>query len=694
MSISFSWWWILACIGIACLGTWLLYFYNTSNLVKENKLRNYTLAAFRFLSLFILSFLLLQPIIKSTTRKVEKPLIVIAHDNSASLIKYSDSVFVKNEYLKKLNQLKKKLSEKYEVQFLSFGAQVKESDELTFNQQQSNISVVLHEIDIRYAQRNLGAVILASDGNYNLGENPNYTTSALQCPLYSIAVGDTNTKRDASIMQIIHNDISYLNNDFPVEVLLQAQKLLGNDARIIITQNGKVQASQLIKITSENLFTTVKLLVKASVKGIQKYTVSISKVGTESNLINNIQSFYIDVIDTKQKILIYAAAPHPDINAWSSALKSKDEFAVDVRYVSDVNINFSNYQVIVLHGLPNGDANSFASIKKYTLEQNIPGIFQWTASTNFQQWKQLQTGIDVANNKINFQEVNASINSNFSLFTIDNDIADQLKNWPPLQALYGNISITSDYSSLAYQTINGVQTNYPLILFSQNAAKKIGLITGEGIWLWRMANYKANESHTQFDNLLSKFIQLQSARKINELFKINVKKVLPDGEAIVFNAELYNSAIELINEPDVVLKLINSNNKSYNYTFNKDANTYKLVIPSLVPDDYTYEANTIYNGKAYKAKGKITITAQRIEDNVSKCNYDLLDKIAKKQGGATLLAKDILQLDELLIKKENIQSKSYLDKQINDLIHYPWIFVLLLALLSIEWFLRKRNGYN
>jgi len=57
-----------------------------------------------------------------------------------------------------------------------------------------------------------------------------------------------------------------------------------------------------------------------------------------------------------------------------------------------------------------------------------------------------------------------------------------------------------------------------------------------------------------------------------------------------------------------------------------------------------------------------------------------------------LYPSQINQLADLIRKNENIKTIVYEDKRYSDLIDQKWIFALILGLLSMEWFLRKREG--
>ena len=52
-------------------------------------------------------------------------------------------------------------------------------------------------------------------------------------------------------------------------------------------------------------------------------------------------------------------------------------------------------------------------------------------------------------------------------------------------------------------------------------------------------------------------------------------------------------------------------------------------------------------------------------------------------------------VDELLKKineRKDIRSIAFFQKRYNEIINLPWIFFMIILLLSVEWFLRKNNG--
>ncbi len=192
--------------------------------------------AFRFLSVFTISFLLLSPLIRRSEKLIEKPIIIVGVDNSASITKSEDSGFYKNEFPAKLNQLVTDLGKRGEVKLYSFGDNFVSGFKPSFSDQQTDISSFFNEINTRYTNRNVAAIILATDGIYNQGSDPFYAARKIQVPIYTIAFGDTNLKKDLIIKRVIFNRIAYKGDRFPVEVNIELNKSDGQKSKLVLSK--------------------------------------------------------------------------------------------------------------------------------------------------------------------------------------------------------------------------------------------------------------------------------------------------------------------------------------------------------------------------------------------------------------------------------------------------------------------------
>ena len=63
---------------------------------------------------------------------------------------------------------------------------------------------------------------------------------------------------------------------------------------------------------------------------MQHYVVQVQAMEGEFTLQNNIKNVYIDVLDSKEKILVVAASPHPDIKAIRSIVERNENYEFEV----------------------------------------------------------------------------------------------------------------------------------------------------------------------------------------------------------------------------------------------------------------------------------------------------------------------------------------------------------------------------
>ena len=164
--------WLLPfCLALGLLGAWSLY---RAGAVPEGWSTGMRrgLGALRALVIAALAFLLLEPMVRMFVREVRKPVIVIAHDGSASLTYAGDTAFVRKQLPARLNELAEELGQVYEVRTLTYGEVV--TDGLDHGQAGAltDMDAVFRSIKDRYAGPDLGAVILDGDGIYNRGRDP------------------------------------------------------------------------------------------------------------------------------------------------------------------------------------------------------------------------------------------------------------------------------------------------------------------------------------------------------------------------------------------------------------------------------------------------------------------------------------------------------------------------------------------
>ncbi len=681
-------WFIIFCFATGFLFAWLLY-RKDKKFTETLKLVRNLMFAFRFLSVSVISFFLLSPIIKSLGKTIEQPIIVYAQDNSASVSSDNEIIKLFSESI--FNFFKNK-EEKYIFKTYSFGDKTLQSDSFNLSDKQTDIAQLISEIKNKYYHRNIGAVILSSDGIYNKGTNPISEINDVNFPIYTIALGDTTIKGDLILTNVKHNKIAFLKNTYPVQVSVKAKKLKGKRSEIQIFNNGKLIKSQRITINKDDFFKNYNFEIKANKLGFHKLKIKLKELTGEVNFKNNTKQIITEVTDSKQKVLILANSPHPDISAIRQALELNQNFETDFFLANKFTKSVQGYNLIILHQLPSR-YNSGTAVLSQIAKSNIPVLYILGGQSSLQKFDNLNTGLTTGAYANSADEVQGTLNKNFTLFEINPDIETISLNAPPMLSAFGTYKTVGDAQILFSRKVKNINTGLPLIVFNSSiGGKKTAVITGEGLWRWRIYDYKLNKNHYLFNELINKTVQYLTQRETKEHFKVIADKIIPENQDVIIKAKVFDDNFELINKGDVKIQLIDSAKQVKDYVFEKNGKSYKLNISKLPVGDYSWKAETVFKGKKYKKEGIFSVIPLNIEAENSTANHNILFKISENTGGKLFYPKQIDALLKTIQDNENIVAVSYSEKKTESLINYKVLFFLILALLSAEWFMRKFHG--
>ena len=679
----------VACLALGAAYAWVLY---AANKNLDRKLRN-TLAAVRTLAVATLAFLLFAPLVRRISHTPEKPVIIIANDNSISVKAIQPSGFDAKKYEQDLKQLADKLSEKYEVKTYSFGDSVKQGFSFTGNDQISNGTALVSQLNDELLNRNVGAIIMASDGIFNRGGNPIYELNKIKAPVYTIAMGDTIPKRDVLVANVNYNNIVYLDNEFTLDVQVQAFESKGENVKLSVLENGKQVAQQSLNISSSSFVKDAQIKLKANKVGVHRYTVNVSEVKNEMTTKNNSQTIFVEVIDGRQKILLAAAGPHPDLATFKQAIELNKHYEVSTAIAEEVeSVDASKYSLVILYQLPAANYSAVSLINKLK-QQKVATWFIVGAQTNLQGFNQAQTQLNFNRPNGSLQDVFPYYENNFTAYNLNTEALKQLEGYDPLQIPFASSMIKGSYTAVLNQRIGKVNTQSPLLFFTEENGKKTGFLLGEGIWKWKLEEAKNENAYPLVAELISKTVQYLSVKDDKRKFKVYTNKsTFEENENVVLNATLYNDAFEPVNASEVKIQIKNSEGKAYNYTFSKVANAYQLDAGALPQGNYTYVASTNLGDKKYTANGAFYVNAVITEYQQTTANHQLLNTMAQQTQGKMYMPANLLSIADDLEKSGQVKTITYEDRRYEELINLKWIFAAILVLLTVEWFFRKRNG--
>ena len=685
---DFSFFWLIPITFIALGLTFLIY--QNKNWVKELKSKQrLILRALRFSSLFLILFLLLGIILQATNYREEKPVFISLIDNSSSMMNYKDSSVIKKQITKFKKELSDQFKDRFDLIELNIGSTISSGD-VKFNENTSALELGFEKINIDYYNRNIGGIAFISDGNYNVGANPSYAAEKISMtPIFTLTVGDTIPKKDHFIKHITANDIAFLNNEFPVEVDLEAYKIGKRNVTLSIYQNGQKIASQAINYQSvKHDFQEVIFNLKADKIGFQTYTVKLEAIDGEYTLKNNQRSFYVEVIDSRSKVLLLSGAPHPDISAIKEVLEGNEGCEVITSLTSEWNKSLEGVDLIIWH---EPGIKFDQSILELIKQKNTSTFYIIGPNTSSGIVSKLTIGISVANGN-QLDETQASINKSFSAFELSEKAKEAVDFFPPLTSKFGSININGNNEVLLNQRIGSIIKKDPLLFFINQNNAKIGVLYGEGIWRWRMNDYLRNSNQDAFNELFGKITNFLLVKQEGAGLRIEFPKRFKIDEEVFVNASFYNSSLEPITTPKISIEITDQKEKKYKSQFGVLGSIYKLALGKLKSGNYSWIAKTTFNGKSYSKKGTFLVEDIQIEKTESNANQGVMKQLAEQSNGKFYLLKNYKKALEDISKRKDITTISYAETSFDDLIDFIWIFVLIFVLLSSEWFLRRWFG--
>ena len=232
----------------------------------------------------------------------------------------------------------------------------------------------------------------------------------------------------------------------------------------------------------------------------------------------------------------------------------------------------------------------------------------------------------------------------------------------------------------------------PILFFGERDNKKYGVFVGEGIWRWKINEYSRLKSNANFQELIQKISQYLVVKQNASSLRITLPRRFSKGEEVKIKAEFYNEALELITKPTIQFDLTDENGRKSKLEFAVNGNFYTLPLGTLNPGKYTWTASTSYNGKKHSKKGIFVVEDIAIEALETMANHGVLQQISANSNAAFYKLNDYQKLLQAIDQRDDIVEVAYEESAFNDLIDYFWILLLILLLLSTEWFLKRYHG--
>ncbi len=665
---------LLLSLVLALVVSYFQYIYK----VKKKDSLIFFLAFFRFLILFLIGVLLINPTIKSTSYQIEKPILSVVIDNSASI------GFLKQE--KNTQSIRSKLitnsylDDKFDIRWYQFSDEIQILDTLTFKGKQSNIFKIADYFKKNTSDQNAPIVIL-TDGNSTLGEEYSNAFSSKNS-VYPIVLGDTLQAADVYFSTINTNKYVLEGNQFPVELFVNYSGTKNVKSTLTIKNAKKsVVFKQQINFTPQSTTQQITAVLPSEAVGITVYTVELEPISGEKNTINNKKQFAIEVINQKTKIALISSIKHPDIGVLKKSILSNKLREVHLRTPQEIQ-NSTEYDLLIYYQ-PTTAFQQLFSHPKFEISNNwiITG-----KQTDYAFLNQFLKDFKIqSSNQV--EEYLPSYNAQFGYFSVEENL---FKNFPPLQNQFIRLNSQAQQEELLHSKVDGVDTGMPLFTLVEGKENRRAYLFGEGIWRWRLQNYKTNENFESFDLLIDQTVQYLTTNQKKKRLQVTHKQLYTTAESVEITAQFYDKNYKLDWNAILTVQVLNlETKKKIQYDMVRSEKNFKTTFENLASGNYSLTVSEKSSKNTYSST--FTVFDSDIEAHFSNANHKGLQRLAKATNGKVFYPD---QIDQLINQLQNNSDKP-IQKEITQsisLIEWRILLGLLVLFLAIEWLVRKYNG--
>jgi len=689
LATAVSAWFILLCLAVGAGYAALLY----GPKGRFSAGLRYGLAALRFGVVSALCYLLLGPFLKTTTTRTEAPTVVLAVDNSQSVSLFTPAPALA-QFTTGLPRLAAALrANGLRVETRTLTQPTVAPDSVRFTAARTDLSQLLSAAREANAERNLAAVVLASDGLVNQGQEPQF--GAYGFPIFSIALGDTIPKKDLRLTDLVYNRVAFSGNQFPLEAEIGYEGYGGGAATVEMREGGRVLTSRRVALPAGQRRTRVTFQLTAPAPGKRRYEVRVVPEAGEFTVLNNQRPAFIEIVKGRLRVLLAGAAPHPDLKALRAAILANRNFDLTLA-VAGVGAPLpatTTFDVAVLHQLP-AQGGLGAELLARVRAARVPMLFVLGAQSDLAAYNQLATGLAIQPRGAQTDEVTPLPNPGFARFALDEESRRRLAEFPPVPVPFGELRLGAGAETALWQQVGRRATRQPLLVVgSATAAPRAATLLAENTWRWRLAEAEAHdEQPVAYDQLIGRTLQLlaQNAQR-KRLDTYPTQDAFGTQDDATLAVETYDATFTRVFEQKITLTLTDSAGRARTLPFTNPADGSPLHLGPLPAGRYRYRATATLGGQPQQATGELLVENQALEAQESRADHRRLAQLSRGSGGRLYYPS---QLDKLArdLAAANFKHVISSEESSKELLTLKWLFFGLLALLTAEWATRRYQG--
>jgi hypothetical protein len=221
-------------------------------------------------------------------------------------------------------------------------------------------------------------------------------------------------------------------------------------------------------------------------------------------------------------------------------------------------------------------------------------------------------------------------------------------------------------------------------------------ILAYGIWRWKLLAGANNDTRPFFNMWMPTVFRWLITREEDRFLRVQpTEQLFSRGEPIGFEAQAYNENYEPVDDADIRIDVRSlASEQRYQTILQSLGNgRYEGNIEGLVEGEYSTVATGTRNGAPYgTVTGRFSVGEQSIEFADTRCDAALLQQLSSATGGRYADVSHASELIDDLLSRQTMKPQPQTKTSEIELWNSPVLLLMIVLLLGIEWFVRKRSG--
>jgi hypothetical protein len=447
--------------------------------------------------------------------------------------------------------------------------------------------------------------------------------------------------------------------------------------------------------------------------GLFQYRVDITQLEDEMTHRNNTESFALRVLERERRVLILAGGPSPDVAAVRQLLEADTDTDVTLRtlkgtddgayYEGPWSRTDQDPDVMILIGFPGATAPQ-ADVERVRglVNSGTPVLFMMDRTVALPRLQSELSAVLPARPAAirpgymegSFEPTQAA--GRHAIFDISErrNVQDWLR-LPPLSLGQTRWETSPGAAVLATSRIRGISIDDPVLVVGRVGSRRSAAILASGFWKWNNAPADLQQIAARWKELFSNLMLWLVTEDDDRLVRVAPRQgVVDESEAVVFGGQVYDENLQPLSNVSLTLQVRNPNGEVFPYTLQSVGNgQYRADLGSFPAGTYHYEAIAETDeGELGRDQGQFTVGALSLEFRNPSADRTLMRRVAQRSGGSLLDTAGLAELERVLTALPDYKPVTRVTENQLRLWRYAPLGVLILILMTVEWFFRKRFG--